>query len=271
MTMQESTPVAEAAPEAVEAPAEPVAEAPVDTTPVEAPEAPEGTEPVDEVTEPAATEAPADPFADFGGKDEVEAAMRLWQATQTDDGLVSVFLEAGRNIGLSLDDMQKLFQAGAGEQAPEEEIDLDEPVTRRELMEEQQRREQAAIQKEAERIHAEARTAVDSTMAELGITKEADPDGKIRALVLTLGEKHFDQKNISAESAATAVRAGFSEYQALIEAQSQQYLKAKAEAAETVPQAPSGAGPTATPPEPEPQNVAEAARIVRRRLGLSSS
>lgn len=268
MDGQENTPAPDAAPEAAPDPVvedvAPIEDAPVDTptdAPVDAPV--EGEAPP--VEEPPAPEPFGGYFAD---ETEAQAAQRLYQATQSEDGVISLFLEAGRNLGLGLKEMQALFDDLSG-QEPAEEPDLDEPLTRGEFLAEQQKREAAAAAAEAERVRSAASSAVDSTMAELGVAPTLDgKPNPAYALVLQLGDKHFDDKNITPESAAEAVRRGHAEYQALVERESQAYLARKKAKADAVPAAPVGAGPAAEPPAEEPTSVAEAIKIARKKHGL---
>lgn len=250
MEIEESTPTPEAAPDA------PVGEAP--------PEAPADDPAVEVPAEEApAEEGPAsDPYGDFGGRDTVEAAIRLYEASKTEAGVVDIFVEAARAIGLSNEQIQALF--ADGEATPEDDVDLDEPMTRRQWLEEQERLRQESQQTEAQRTHTAASKAVAETFTKLGL--DGDDNADARALVLTLGEKHFDRNNVSPEAAAAAVRAGHAEYLATIERESKRYLKEKVEVAETVPSAPSGAGPAAEPPAAEPKDVAEAIARTRKQL-----
>ena len=212
--------------------------------------------------EPAAPEAGADPFADFGGRDVVEQAIRVHQLTQSDEGVVQLFIEAGRSLGLSFDQMEALFRGEALPAAEEE--DLDRPITARELREmEEQRAAQAAAARTQEAA-ATAQRAIQSTVTELGLTME-DPATK---LILQYGDKHFDRNDLSPEAVRNAVLRGHAEYQADLDKQARAYLAKKREKAGAVPSAPAGASAPSGESMPEPKDSAEAAARVRKMLGI---
>lgn len=254
MEIEESAPAPEAAPEV----AEPVVES---TEPVvEAAEPVEGSEPVveTEALEPV-VEEPADPFAEFGGREAIEAAHRLYEASRTEDGVIQLFLDAGRNLGLSLKDMQAFFEAQGGPVEEVEEEDLDEPVTRRELREAEQRRQQEAAEKRAAEQRTQHATVVRSVVADLNV-----PEKSVQA-VLALADQHMKGEP-NTESITAAIRAGWADFQAEAQVIADRILAEKREQAAKVPSAPSGAAAPATAEEPEPQNAMEAIKRVRERL-----
>jgi hypothetical protein len=243
----------------VDAPVESAPEAPTFEAPAEGVPAVENAEPTAPVEEAPAAPAVADPYEEFGGRQEVERALRMYQHAQTDDGVVDLFLEAGRSLGLSHEAMQTLFNDLAGE-APEAP-DPDEPLTRGEFQAELERRQQAAAAAEAQRVRATAEAAVQQELTALGL-KVDDPQTQV---ILTLGDRHLKGKT-DAESIRAAVRAGHADFQAQVETEAKRYLQTKQQQAASVPSAPAGSGAPAEPPPAEPRDVAEAIKAVRRRL-----
>lgn len=259
-----SEPVVEAP--AVEAPAavEPAAE--VQPGVVGAPEnqEPNASVPEAPATTPSVPEA-EDPFHEFGGREEIESAHRLWQATQTDDGVARLFFEAGQAMGLGLKEMQALFGGSTPETpaAAVDERDPDEPLTWGEFQAMTQAQQQAEIERQATQIRETAKATVQATVSDLGLDP-ADPSTKV---VLQYADQHM-KDDFSPEAIKTAIRQGHADYQAAVQQSAEKYLQTKAAQADGVPSAPSGAAAPAEPAPSEPKNTAEAALIVRRRLGL---
>lgn len=259
MSTQESAPAADPVVEAapvVEA-GEPVAEIveavePVLETAVEG-------EPV--VTEPV-VEAPEDPFHVFGGKETVEAAHRLYEASRTEDGVIQLFIEAGRSLGLGLKEIEALFtgQSAAAEAEPVEEIDPDEPLTIGAFQEMQRKQQEQAEAARQEAAHAAAKEAVRTTVEALGLDP-ADPATKV---ILQFGDNHL-KGDLSPENVAAAVRQGHADYQAQVERDARAYLEKKVAQGAAVPKAPAGT-PAAEPALEEPKNTAEAIKLARKRL-----
>lgn len=257
----------------------------LDTTPAAEPDAP-ATEPVasepapvepapaepDASTEPVAdepvAETPAageteDPFAAYGGKDAVEAAVRLYEATRSEQGVIDLFIEAGKSLGLSLQQMQGLF--GVEETPAEEEVDPDEPLTIGQFQEMQRKAQEEAERQEAERVRAVATKALNDTLDALGLKRE-DP---VTQAILQLADQHVNGNYGDYDAVAKAIRQGHADFQALVEQEKAKALQAKHQQAQSVPSAPAGGAPPAEPAEPEPKDVAEAIKQVRKRLGLS--
>lgn len=214
---------------------------------------------------PAAPVEPApvaDPFEEFGGRSDVEAAVRLWKASQTDQGVVDLFIEAGRSLGLSVQQMQTLF--GGGNQAEPEPEDLDRPLTVAEFQE-MQRKAQAQQAQQAQAATMEvARTAAAEELAALGLKAGSEE----AQLVLTIGDKFLDKKHVTAEGVKNAIRRGHAEYQAQIDAKAKEYLLAKRQQAQGVPSSPAGAAAPSDGPASEPKDISEAIKLVRQRLGI---
>lgn len=249
---------------------EPVIEAPaaeaVDPV-VEAPAA-EVVEPVvvegaDPVVEPAAVPETVDPYEAYGGKEAIEAAQRMYQAAATEDGVIQLFLESGRSLGLGLKDLQALFTE-LGADLPEPP-DPDEPITRREFDEMTAKQQQAEADRQTAKVTEAARQAVRDTVTALGL----DPEDSATTLILQLGDKHL-KGDLTPSAVAAAVRQGHADYQAQIEKEAQAYLAKKVAQGAAVPSAPAGAAAPSEPAPAEHQDVATAIKAARKALGLAS-
>jgi hypothetical protein len=259
MSTQESTPAVEAAPTEAAAPVEAVEAPAVDTGAVEAPPAGTPEVPAGEAP-PAAPEPPAweNPFSALD-QSEVERAHRMYQAGQTEEGVIDLFIEAATTLGLSLEQVQALF---GDPQEPAEEIDLDEPMTKGEWLEWQ--KQQAAVQQQTvqqQQIQVAAQ-AIDGVAKDLGL----DPKDPSFQIVLNLGDQYLPDGSTDPKAVAEAVRRGHADYLVLIEKESKRVLEAKRAQAAAVPSAPAGAAAPAAEPPAEPMNVAEAIKAARKRL-----
>lgn len=250
---------------------EPVAAEPVATDPVEpAVEVEPGSESAAPETPVSATETvespaePEDPFSEFGGRETIEAAHRLYQASQTDDGLTQIFIEAAKGLGLSLKDIQSLFEGMAGPSDAEPEgPDPDEPITWAEFQRLQQEEQQRQAAAQAQAAQESARRAVQSAIKTLGL----DPKDPSTELILRQGDKYVNG-DFSPENILEAVRKGQADFLATVQETHKKYLATK-ETKAAVPSAPAG-NPATPAPEPEPQNVAEAIKRTRAQWGMSS-
>lgn len=215
-------------------------------------------------------EAPADPFAELGAdRATVEAALRMHQATQTEDGVIQLFIEAGKQLGLGLDKIEQLFtgEAPAAPAAGEEEYDYDKdpdrPLTVREFQEltaaQQQAYRQAQQAQQAEQARAAATQTVHSTVAELGLTMEDEAT----QVILTLGNKYLPPGTTDPAAVKSAVERGHADYLALVEKERKAYIASKRQAANGVPTAPAGGAAPSTPEPAEPSDTAEAIKRAR--------
>lgn len=241
--------------EPTEAPPEAVVESPegIETEPVESLEGLEV-----EVETPEAPAEPADPFADFGGRENIEAAHRLYEATRTTDGQIEVLIQAAQALGVPLSKVQALFDAAeAAEQA--EEPDPDEPVTRGDLQAQLRQLQEAEAARRHEAAVSVARKAVADVLKDLNI-EPGTPQAKV---ILTLGDQYVSKDSLDPDEIRNAVRRGHADWQAQLEVDRKAYLAGKREKAATVPSSPSGNAAPSAAPEPEPADVAEA--IARAR------
>lgn len=206
-------------------------------------------------------EAPEDPFHAFGGKESVEAAHRLYEASRSEDGVIQLFIEAGRSLGLGLKEIEALFTgAQVAEEAAVEEIDLDEPLTMGAWQELQRKQAEATQAQQAAAAQATAKEAVRTTVEALGL----DPTDPATKVILQFGDNHI-KGDFSPENVAKAVRQGHADYQAQVERDAQAYLAKKVAAGAAVPKAPAGT-PAAEPAAAEPQNTSEAIKLARQRM-----
>lgn len=230
---------------------------------VEAPVTDLGTESaVGEATE-TQTEAP-DPFAEYGGADTVKSAHELYQATRSEEGVVQLFLEAGRALGLGTKEIEALFAAGETE-PEEEEDDPDRPLTAKEFKEFQQKQVEQETTRQRQSAEAAAHDAVSSSLEGLGM-KLDDPAA---ALVLQLGDRYMQGGDLSPDTVAEAVKKGHADYINLVDKKAREYLETKKEQQTKVPSSPAGNSAPAADAPAEPKNIKEAAARVREMLGLN--
>lgn len=227
---------------------------------------PEGSVDGTDGTESGTLEAPPeDPYAEFGGRDAVTKAAQIHQALQSQDGVMRLFFEAGRSMGLGLKDLEGLFgQASAANAPAAPEYDDDDVLTYRQVRELLQNQVlQPWQQSQAAQAEAVARSAVESARAELGVSDEGT-----WAAVLQLGDKYLGD-DISPANVSQAVRKGHADFVNLVKANAQAYVSEKAAVKKSVPKAPAGGSTPAAAPDPEPKTVEEA--IARARARLISS
>lgn len=206
-----------------------------------------------------------DPYATWGGKDTIEKAHKMWEAAQTEQGVVQLWLEAGRSLGLGLKQMEELFgtpgAASAEAEVEVEEEDPDRLLTYREFQELQAKDRQSAAEVQQAAAVETARTTIAETLTSVGVSAK-DPTAD---LILKLADKHMaDPTDLSPETVANAVRRGHAEFVALVEAEQQKRIASKVAVAKTIPKAPGGAAAPSAAPESEPRDVAEAILRMRR-------
>lgn len=267
MSTQESAPAVEPVIEAPATEAQAAQEGVVGEPTVDAVETPATTPSLEgePVVETPAAEA-EDPFHTYGGKEAVEAAHRMYEAARTEDGVIQLFIEAGRSLGLGLKEIEALFTGAAPSvEAEEPEFDPDEPMTIGQFQELQRKQQEAAAAQQATAQQAAAKEAVRTTVEALGLDP-ADPATKV---ILQFGDNHL-KGDLSPDNVAKAVRQGHADYLAQVEKDAQAYLQKKAAQAASVPKAPAGT-PAAEPALTEPQNTAEAIKLARKRMQAAAS
>lgn len=199
---------------------------------------------------------------EYGGLDAVREAVGLQQAMQTEEGVIDLFIEAGRALGLGVREMEQLFgegRAGGGGEGEEEEDDsrvLTLAEARR-LLEEEVRgplhAERMAEQEQA------ARKTVASTLKELGVD-----DQRAMQAVLQFGDRYLPQQ-YTTDDVAAAVRRGYEDWVSLMEEQGQKYRQKKAGQKQGVPKKPAGTSAGVPPYEP-PKDLDEAFDRVRQKM-----
>lgn len=212
---------------------------------------------------------------EFGGVDAVRAAVELHQSLQTDDGVVSMFIEAGRALGLGVDQLEALFGESAAESGTEQsaldglndEDEISVKDARALIAAEVERAIQSkVVAPQAEQEYAEAvqtaQRTVRDTVAELKIADE-DVDG-----VLSAGQKYLKDGDLDPANIAAAVRRGHEDYEKALAQRAEKRLQAKAKVKETVPSSTGASTPGGTA-LPEPQNSEEAKKRARQRLRLA--
>lgn len=210
--------------------------------------------------------ADTDPFAEFGGRETVEAAKAIYDATRNEDGVIKLFIEAGRSLGLGLNELEALFGKDVADAAADAlddaavdpATDPNRPMTFAEFQRLQAEQAAAATQEQAT---AAARSTVDATFTALGI---ADHD--TRMAVLQMGDKYLTDGALDPAAVKAAVERGAADFKALVEKNAKAYLSGKKEVASTLPKAPSGTGDLGAPAVSEPKSVEEASIRVREQL-----
>jgi hypothetical protein len=248
--------------------------APVAPAAPTAPAAPAPGAVVPTTAAPAPTSAPVapatDPFAEYGGAENVKEAVALARALGTPEGVKELFMEAGRAQGLGDDKLNALFkkEVAAGNDPIETLLsDPDKQLTAREvqqLMDARETKLRADIAAEAgSQSHATAMSnAVNSTLTDL---KVSDDD---REVVLALADKALgiDAAKATPAQAAVAIRKGKEQFEKLVSDKAAAYIKDKAAQRDGLPSPLSGGSASGGTPLPEPKNLAEAKARVRAQF-----
>lgn len=162
---------------------------------------------------------------------DVKAAHELVASLQTEPGVIEMFYNTGKALGLGVRDMEKLFASDAAPaepEAPETHDDDDEVLTKAELRAAlaEQAREAAKQQHDlAEQGARQAATnALTSAFSDLKVTDETE-----KAEIMVYGEKHLppDTPIPSPEQVDSALRQGYDEWQKATEKRVQQYIERK--------------------------------------------
>lgn len=222
-------------------------------------------------TEPTAEEiaqwrAAAEKLTEFGGEDALGEAERLRTQLGTDEGVVAMFIESGRALGLGVDKLEGLF--GEAEKIVEkhQEQNPDEkPLTKAEITALLQETVLAPMQQQAAaQAQATARATIDTTVRGLGMDPKAD--AKDVDLVLRLSDKYVAENDMNPDHIAEAIRKGFDEFGELSEERKAKYVKDKRETKAKVPSSTAAATGAGATDLPEPKNVKEAAKRARARI-----
>lgn len=220
------------------------------------------------------SETPEDPFAPYGGPDEVKAAVDWYKRANDPEGALETFFALGRSMGLGVREIENLFYAQQGQQAPAQpepqapgpaDDDVMTYADFKKYMAEMQEQVQQPIQQlQRQQQFERAQQTVQSTIQQLGIEDDAT-----KAAVLQLGDRYLGD-DLSPQNVANAVRRGHADFIALVQANADKYRKQKAAQAKSVPKAPKGGGPAGVEPEPEPRDIKEAIARARKKLMAQS-
>jgi hypothetical protein len=203
--------------------------------------------------------------ADLGGLDSVKEAARIRDQLQTDDGVVAMFIESGRALGLGVEQMETLFgEAEAAANKDAKELG-EKPLTKAEviaLLQEQVLNPLAQRDQESQAVVA--RQTIDSTVRGLGMDPKSDTDDI--DIVLRLADKYLDANDMNPTHIAAAVEKGFADFGKLSSERHDKYVKDKRETKAKVPSSTAAGSAAGGTDLPEPANVAEARERARARL-----
>ncbi len=248
------TPVVEATPA-------PVVDAPVVEAPVGTPQVVEPVEEAVDWTNAEQQTRAAEALArveKYGSPEEVEQAIAIRKALQTEEGITALFEKAGAALGIPAEKLAALF--GAGEPLVEAE-DEDRVLTYREFKEQMEKQVTAPLaQREAAAQQAAATATVNGILGELGVTDDAE----VRA-VLAAGQKFIADGDFDPEHIKTAVRKGYAEYERAAKARFVKYVADKVKDGKELPGS-IGAGSPGGVTLTEPQTVEEGIKRARARL-----
>jgi hypothetical protein len=205
---------------------------------------------------------------EFGGPDAIKEAVEWRQSLQTEEGVISMFVESGRSLGLGIKDLEAMFaqpggveaviDAAAGQTGPADDDVLTWKEARalieKEVKAPQEQQRLQQLQHDAQRVIAVEREA-------LGLTDQADYEA-----VLSFGQKHLRDGDFDPAHIQAAMRKGYAEFEALATRRAEAYLAQKAKDKATVPSSTgAGAAPGGTT-LPEPANMDEAKARARAAL-----
>lgn len=276
----------EGAPEAAD---EIVEGAPAATPPAEAATTPQSGEPAAAPAAPPA--ASDDPFAAYGGKDEVEAALAVAQGLRTEAGVRLMVAQGLAALGkdpeqvrlfmegkLSAAQEAALVQEATAPADPLAEIGDDDVITGQELRAYVQRAVEQATAQALEAVkpiqdqvqndrQARQRQVTDATLIEL-LAENGDPatiDATRAQDVLDGALKYLTEETFYDPTAIrnALVRAN-ADVEARDEARYQAYLNRKKAVADQLPPVVGGGTPPGGEELPEPQNMEEARDRLRR-------
>lgn len=233
----EVEPVTDPAPEIVEGGEEapPTGEAPPSTTTEEAPDW--GTR-----------------ITEWGGEERIGDALAIYESLATDEGITSLFIEAGRSLGLGDEAIRGLFGQGAEPAPGPDDDDLDTVLTKREaleLLEQKVLEPQAeAARREAEEAHAEhVRSTIHSTLDALEVVDDDD----IRMSVLQISNRFLPtDRDPTDADIEKAIKQGVETFQAKIGEEAAKRLAEKREVRDAQPKVVTGGGGGAGEPVEPP-------------------
>lgn len=255
--------------------APPVPDAQTEPQPESSPDVPPAPEPDQSVPAPAAVDW-SKRIEEWGGEDEVKAAVALRNTLRTREGVVELMYDAARALGLPLAEVERLL-TGGGQQTSDTEGDAEPTIEElladpervltagevAKLLEYQER--QRAQQAQAELALERIRTTIVSTLEELKVADEQD-----RQIILALADGMLGEEagpNTDPAKVKAAITRAHAAFQQKVAQQAQQRVIEKHEAHSNLPgPLPAGSSPGGGEPLPEPQTLEEAKRRAREQL-----
>lgn len=235
------------------------------------------TPPPDDDSQQAPPEQPVDWAAritEWGGEDEVQAALGLRDALRTRDGVEALLYEAAGALGVGHDKVRELL--GAGQAAPDpgrpEPVDIDALLADpdrvltagevAQLFEAQRRQDQEAQRRQAAAVSLAS--AVDTTFTDL---KVADAEDRETILRIADGYLNVVPGVTTPEQVEQAVRKAHAAFQDKVRRHAEDVLRERHQVHEQLPSPlPAAGGGSGGQPLAEPQTVAEAKARVRASM-----
>jgi len=228
----------------------------------------EEVEVADEAQEPKAEESKGEEREEAQAPDldpeTLQAAVEVYQALQEPDGVLQLWFETGRAMGLSVDAMARLL-AGGHESAPsqkaEEDADLeaedeDRPLTKAEV-------QRILEERQAEQAQAQVVAAIRDWYESSGLT----PDEY--QMVLAVADAGFDGDLHNPKDVVSALEKA----KAKVEEEAERIARRKAasqpkarQEERPVPKRVKGHGSAGPPEQEPPKSLDEAMKRVRARL-----
>ena len=213
----------------------------------------------------------SDPFSEFGGRETVQAAYQLHQQTQNEEGVIDLFIQTAKALGLGDREIEALFaDQQQQKQTTTEEDDPDRLVTARELREWMTQQQQTAQQQVEQQAVAHAQATVNATLKALGVNPESDDKAERERAeaILRFGDPYLTKGDYDPSHVEAAVRKGWDAYERAVEAGARAYVARKKAARDSTPKAPAG-GSSGGSTISSPKDLNEAIKRVREKLNAS--
>jgi len=218
---------------------------------------------------PAPLPAPVDPYADFGGREEVERRYQAVEAWGTEEGLTVAAVEALRGLGFEQDVIESLFNWEAPEPEYLPDIEDDAPLTKADVIRLAQQiadqrvgRVEESFEQAQERQQYEAAThAAVGALQALGVQDEKTKQG-----TLTLAQAYISPDEWDPQVIEQAVRRGHADWMSVVQASREEYLQGKVATRDSLPRNIGGHSQSpgeVTSPVAKPRSLDEAIRAVR--------
>lgn len=160
-------------------------------------------------------------ITEWGGEDNVKAAVSLAEGLKTPEGISNLFVETGRALGLSFDQLETLFAAEEAKGKGEEQ-DPNAPVTFEQLQSLLEKEVKGPQREQLEvAMQANARVVIDTEVERLKL------DADEVSTVLEMGSKYLNDGDYDPAAIRSAVNKGYQDYEKLIQTKAEKYLKTK--------------------------------------------